>query len=176
MEQRYFSLVLGKDEDSAGAFVKTMQNMEIIVVVLILQQVLDGVEVVSSSCMHDDARRFIDHQVILGLVKDLDGQVKHRRLHSQGLVVDCIPVSENVVWRNLLAVDCDFACLQGQFIVLGGVGLELLGEGVQDGLSDPAALGESLEGVGVRLHKPKGELFKIDWANFLLPLLHLTAK
>jgi hypothetical protein len=67
VEEPHFCFVFGEDQEPTGAFVKSMQHMQVGVVILVFEQVLDGVEVVSSSCVHNYAGRFVYHQIVWGL-------------------------------------------------------------------------------------------------------------
>lgn len=59
MKLAYFCLVFGKYEQSAGTFVESVQDVQVEVFVLIFEEVFNGIEMVSSSSVNNDAGRFI---------------------------------------------------------------------------------------------------------------------
>jgi hypothetical protein len=82
---------------------------------------------------------------------------------------DLVAISEDIVRGNLLVVDGDVGSVDGVFVVLGRVGLELLDEGREQRLAYPPAFGEGFVGVGVGFDEAEGEA--VDVFGLLLFLL-----
>jgi len=149
VEQGHILFVLGKNQQPTRTFVQPVQHIDIFEPILVFKQIFDGVVVMSSPGMHDDAWRFIDNQKLLTFVDNIDGQIQHGRLNPQGDMGNLVAIFENVVDGHLLVIDCNFGVIDGVFVILRRVGFELFDEGGQEFLPDPSAFGKGLVGVGI---------------------------
>ena len=78
---------------------------------LIPQQILDGVEVMPSSSVHNYAGRLVDNQKLLRLVNNLDRQVKNWRLNSDRNMHNLVPIFQDIVRGDYFAIDPDVSVL-----------------------------------------------------------------
>ena len=60
-----FLLIFGKDEETTGIFIETMEYMKVLVVMLVFEKASYCIKVMSSSCMYGQTWRFVDDQIVI---------------------------------------------------------------------------------------------------------------